>query len=211
VPIGCSHFGLSWLRLLGVVAGVLVRPRARRRAGTREQDRVSPLFMAFVRLNDSVPWRPDKFVQCYERLAPYLACLSVDGRRAYGEREEGLHPVGPGQQPTRVPRQFVEPRSVPGHPRSPGAQVGQGVGRPDRVRPACEHGQKLDRHLDQRAAGRRGQFYVCDALCKVSKLLCGGPPVASWPGTIFTRARGKPALSTRRTGRRTTSFTEPAP
>jgi hypothetical protein len=81
VPIGSSHVRLSWLRLLGVVAGVLVRPRARRRARTREQDCVPPLFMALVRLHDSVLWWPDKFVQCYERLAPYPACLPVDGRR----------------------------------------------------------------------------------------------------------------------------------
>ncbi len=97
VPIGSFHFRLSWFRLLGVASGVLVWPRARRPASTREHDRVPALFTAFVRLNVSVPWHTAKFVQCYERLAPYLACLSVDGRRAYGEREEGLHPVGPGQ------------------------------------------------------------------------------------------------------------------
>ena len=93
VPIGSFHFRLSWFRLLGVAVLGYSSGRGRGvQPAHASTDRVPALFTAFVRLNVSVPWHTAKFVQCYERLAPYLACLSVDGRRAYGEREGGIAP-----------------------------------------------------------------------------------------------------------------------
>jgi hypothetical protein len=214
LPRGLTSKGRSWDRPLWLRLGVLVsapgRVSARRRIGAAERAHVPRLRRCGRWLWGWAFCRLGKLLQRCERLAPCRDRPLVDGRNADRKREEGLHPVRPGEQPAHVPGQFVAPWSVPGHPGSSGPQVRQRMHRPGGVRPTGENRQELDRHRNQRGVRRGRQVYARDTLRKVSKLLGRGPPVASWPVSSFVASWGRPAPGTGQMDRRTRGSSEPA-
>lgn len=114
-----------------------------------------------------------------ERLSPDPAERALDGLLAQDEGEQGRVAARPEEEPAGRLGHRVEPRGVALHPRPPGPQVTDGVGRERPVRPTGEEDQQLYRRLDERRPGSRAQCDAAGAFGHADQAVGSLPPVVA--------------------------------